>query len=93
VADGEIDVAIAWGPLAGYFARTQRVPLRVTPVSPEIDVPYLPFVFDIAMGVRRGESAFRDTIDQAILRRQREIDRILARYAVPRADTPASSTP
>ena len=89
VAEGEIDVAIAWGPLAGYFARASRVPLRVTPVSPEIDVPYLPFVFDIAMGVRRGEGAFRDTIDQAILRGKPEIDRILARYAVPRADTPA----
>ena len=92
VADGEIDVAIAWGPLAAYFARASRVPLRVSPVSPEIDVPYLPFVFDIAMGVRRGETAFRDSVDHAIMRRQKDIDRILAAYAVPRADTPALSS-
>jgi mxaJ protein len=87
---GEIDVAIVWGPLAGYFARKSAVPLRVVPVSPEVDVPYLPFVFDIAMGVRRGETALRDSLDAVISRRQRDIDRILADYGVPRADTPAT---
>lgn len=95
VMDGEIDVAVAWGPLAGYFARSSRVPLHVSPVSPEIDVPYLPFVFDIAMGVRRGDTTFRNAVDGAIMRRRREIDRILKAYAVPRADTPltVSSVP
>jgi mxaJ protein len=90
VASGEVDVAVVWGPLAGYFARRSTVPLRVVPVSPEVDVPYLPFVFDIAMGVRRGETALRDSLDAVIVRRQRDIDRILADYGVPRADTPAT---
>jgi hypothetical protein len=54
-----------------------------------VDVPYLPFVFDIAMGVRHGETALRDSLDAVIARRQRDIDRILADYGVPRADTPA----
>lgn len=90
VANGEVDVAVVWGPLAGYFARRSPVPLRVVPVSPEVDVPYLPFVFDIAMGVRRGETALRDTLDAVIARRQHDIDRILADYGVPRADTPAT---
>jgi mxaJ protein len=92
VSDGEVDVAIAWGPLAGYFAKRSRVPLRVVPVSPEVDVPYLPFVFDIAMGVRRGEGTFRDALDEVIRRRRREIDRILADYGVPRADIPAGGS-
>jgi mxaJ protein len=83
VSNGEIDVAVAWGPLAGYFAKRSPVPLRVVPVSPQIDVPYLPFVFDIALGVRRGETAFRDSLDGAIMRRQKDIDRILRDYAVP----------
>jgi mxaJ protein len=90
VARGEIDVAIVWGPLAGYFARRSRVPLRVVPVSPEVDVPYLPFVFDIAMGVRHGEGALRDSLDAVLVRRRRDIDRILSDYGVPRADTPAT---
>ena len=89
VEQGEIDVAVVWGPQAGYFARQATVPLRVVPVSPEIDVPYLPFVFDIGMGVRHGETAFRDSLDAIIVRRQRDLDRILADYGVPRADTPA----
>jgi mxaJ protein len=91
VANGDIDVGIAWGPLAGYFARRSPVPLRVTPVSPEVDIPYLPFVFDIAMGVRREDTALRDTLDAVLLRRRPEIDRLLAEYGVPRADTPAAS--
>jgi mxaJ protein len=92
VADREVDVAIVWGPLAGYFAKQSPVPLRVTPVSPEIDLPYLPFVFDIAMGVRRGESAFRDRLDDVLRRRKHDIDRLLARYDVPRADTPTMAS-
>jgi mxaJ protein len=92
VANGEIDVGIAWGPLAGYFARRSAVPLRVTPVSPEVDVPYLPFVFDIGMGVRRGDNALRDSLDAVLTRRRPEIDRLLAEYGVPRADTPAAGS-
>jgi mxaJ protein len=91
VTDGEVDVAIAWGPLAGYFAKRSRVPLRVVPVSPEVDVPYLPFVFDIAIGVRHGEGALRDSLDAVLLRRRRDVDRLLADYGVPRADTPAAA--
>ena len=90
VERGEVDLAVVWGPLAGYFARRSSVPLRVVPVSPEVDLPYLPFVFDIGMGVRHGETALRDSLDAIIVRRQRVIDRILADYGVPRADTPAA---
>ena len=90
VADGEVDVAIVWGPLAGYFAKRSRVPLRVAPVSPEIDPPDLPFAFDMAMGVRRGDRALRDRLDEVLRRRRRDIDRLLADYGVPRADAPTT---
>jgi hypothetical protein len=79
----EIDVAIAWGPMAGYFARSQRVPLEIVPVSPAIDVPFLPFVFDISAGVRRGEESFRNEIERVLERRRADIDRILDEYGVP----------
>jgi mxaJ protein len=64
------------------------VPLRVVPVSPEVDVPYLPFVFDIAMAVRRGDTTLRNSLDAVLARRRGDIDRILAGYGVPRADAP-----
>lgn len=86
VAHGDVDVGVAWGPLAGYFAKREGVPLDVTPVSPQIDLPFLPFVFDISMGVRRGNDALRDQLNAVIERRRGEIDRILQEYGVPRID-------
>jgi quinoprotein dehydrogenase-associated probable ABC transporter substrate-binding protein len=83
VTKGEVDVAIVWGPLAGYFATRQKVPLEVTPVSPEIDLPYLPFVFDISMGVRRGDDALREELEQIIALKRAEIESILDDYGVP----------
>src|SRR5919198_383385 len=49
VATGAVDVAVVWGPIAGYFARSQPVPLAVVPIVPPMDSPVLPFVFDIAL--------------------------------------------
>ncbi|HYG11177.1 MAG TPA: substrate-binding domain-containing protein [Pyrinomonadaceae bacterium] len=84
VAKGEVDVAVVWGPLAGYFAKRQRVALEVVPVSPEIDLPFLPFVFDISIGVRRGDNMFKDRLEEVLSRRNREIESILDEYGVPR---------
>ena len=91
VAHGDVDVAVVWGPLAGYFAKHSAVPLDVVPVSPRVDLPYLPFVFDIAMGVRRGDSTFKASIDDFIARRHATIDSILAAYGVPRVDVSTST--
>jgi mxaJ protein len=84
LANREIDVAIAWGPLAGYFAKHEPVAMDITPVSPQIDLPFLPFVFDISMGIRRGHDSLRDQLNAIIVRRKPEIDRILNSYGVPR---------
>jgi quinoprotein dehydrogenase-associated probable ABC transporter substrate-binding protein len=84
VAHGKVDVAVVWGPQAGYFARQEPVALDIVPVSPQIDLPFLPFVFDISMGVRRGDTALREQLDREIERRHDDIERILDRYGVPR---------
>ena len=83
VARGDVDVAIAWGPLAGYFAKHARVPLRLHAVSPQIEVPFVTFVYDVAMGVRRGDTARRDVLNREIERRAPEIARILEQYGIP----------
>jgi mxaJ protein len=87
VAKKEVDLAVVWGPLAGYYAKRQGVPLTLMPVSPQVDLPFLPFVFDIAMGVRRQDKALRDELDAVLERRQKEIAAILDRYGVPRVGT------
>jgi mxaJ protein len=84
VADGEVDLAVVWGPLAGYFAPRQRVPLAMVPVSPQIDLPFLPFVYDISMGVRRGDTALQQKLDDILVRRKPDVDALLDRYGVPR---------
>jgi quinoprotein dehydrogenase-associated probable ABC transporter substrate-binding protein len=88
LARHQIDVAVVWGPMGGYFATREPVKLRVTPVAPQVDLPFLPFVFDIAMGVRRSDSLLARRLDSVIVRRQSDINTILASYGVPRADAP-----
>jgi mxaJ protein len=83
VADGRVDVAVVWGPLAGYYGRREPVAIDVTPVTPERNDRSLQFAFDIAMGVRRGDTALRDAVDNVITRRGTEIRRILTSYGVP----------
>ena len=90
VLNKEVDVAVAWGPLAGYFANKHPGTLSIRPVSPEIDLPYLPFTYDISVGIRRGEDALKDTIEQILDRRRNDIDAILASYKVPRAEAALS---
>jgi len=87
VARGDVDVSAVWGPTAGYFIGRSKVPLVARPVTPQIDPPFLPFVFDISMAVRRGDTVLRDRLDAAIDRHRREIDSILRHYGVPRLDT------
>jgi quinoprotein dehydrogenase-associated probable ABC transporter substrate-binding protein len=84
---GNVDVAIVWGPLAGYFAKNLKARLEIVPVTPQIDRPFLPFVFDIAMGVRRGDQHLRDQLESIIQKRRSDINRILNEYAVPRLDS------
>jgi mxaJ protein len=86
VAAGQVDIAVVWGPLAGYFAPREPAPLTIAPVTPRIDLPYLPFVFDIAMGVRHADTTFRATLNDLIVRRRAGIDSILSAYHVPRLD-------
>lgn len=90
VASGEVDLAVAWGPLAGYFASRQPTPLVLRPVQPQIDLPFLPLIFDISMGVRRGDGALAAAVDSVMTRRRAEVDSILAAYRVPRLDAPVA---
>jgi quinoprotein dehydrogenase-associated probable ABC transporter substrate-binding protein len=86
VANGDIDVAIVWGPLAGYFASKQKHALALKPVSPQVDLPFLPFVFDISVAVRRGETKFKEEIESILDRRRNEVQKILDRYGIPRVE-------
>jgi len=83
VADGRVDVAIVWGPLAGYYAARERTPLIVTPIASAHDGRVAAFAFDIAMGVRRDDRALKTALDDVIARRGPAIRQILRSYGVP----------
>jgi len=80
---GDLDVAVVWGPLAGYFAQRAAHPLRLEPVTPWLDGPQWPMQFDISMGVRREDAELREALDQVLERRASQISGLLAAYKVP----------
>lgn len=81
VVSGEIDAAIVWGPIAGYFAKQQQTSLKLIPVPSGKDD--LPFAFDISLGVRHGEKELKFRLEKALERRRPEVMRILKEFGVP----------
>jgi mxaJ protein len=81
VASGKVDIAIVWGPAAGYYVKQQRIPLAMVPIpSGKGD---LPFEFGMSMGVKPGNDALRIKLEKEIDARRAEITKILNDYNVP----------
>ncbi|MCY4076611.1 MAG: quinoprotein dehydrogenase-associated putative ABC transporter substrate-binding protein, partial [Acidobacteria bacterium] len=87
---GTLDVAVAWGPLAGYAATALNAPLELVPLA---DEPGVPLTFDISMGVAKGNEALKDRLEAAIGRRQADIQAILEEYGVPLAGAAPPAAP
>jgi mxaJ protein len=83
LARKEIDVAIVWGPTAGYFAARQTEPLTLTPVPPSKDLPELPFSYGMSLAVKPGAEELRDRLDAALKNHAAEIRSILEQFGVP----------
>ncbi len=91
LALGKVDVAIVWGPIAGFYARrVQSPPLVVVPLKSE---PGVRFDYPMAMGVRYGERAWKQQIEDLIDAKRPEIQSILAAYGVPLVAEPADDAP
>ena len=81
LAQGKIDAAIVWGPIAGYYAkRVRNVELAVIPLKSE---PGVKFDYEIAMGVRYGEPEWKASVQKLIGENQGAITAILREYNVP----------
>jgi len=86
---GDIDVAIAWGPVAGYFAKRAKIPLTLVPL-PDDKTSGLPFVFDIGIGVRRSDRDLKARLDEIVARLRPAIAGILDEYHVPTVTWPTT---
>jgi mxaJ protein len=83
VERGDIDVALVWGPLAGYFAARSKVPLRLEPVTPWLADNQWPMQFDVSVGVQKDNQKLLKDIDRVLVRRSGDIAKLLAAYRVP----------
>ena len=85
VEHGDIDLAIAWGPIAGYFARQSKEPLQVTLIDADPSNPSLPFAFEIGIGVQSRNHKLELRLNTELDRRKPEINQLLARFGIPQA--------
>lgn len=83
VAKDSIDVAIVWGPLAGYWVKRAPVPLTMVALPDSDPVSGMPFAFDMAMAVRHRDKELKARLDSVIVRRRADITRILEDFSVP----------
>jgi mxaJ protein len=90
VANGAIDVALLWGPVAGAGAKRSGAELDVETLREERDGE-LPFAFSIAMGVRADDEALAARLNAIIARRGPALSRILRSAGVPLLPLPQST--
>lgn len=87
VADGSIDLAVAWGPTAGWYARPFGGDIALTPIVFDRALAEMPFSYAISIGVRKPDGALLARLQGALDRRRAEIDAVLADFGVPLVDT------
>jgi mxaJ protein len=84
LVQGSVNVALVWGPLAGFYAKHAHVPLRLEPIQPgERDTA--PMSFAIAVGLRRNEPELLDRINRALRDEAPAIQHLLQSYGIPMA--------
>lgn len=81
VIDGSLDIAAAWGPMAGYYKAVLKAPLVIQPVNTMED--NVPMEFDMALAVPRGRPDIKAAIEQALEQHKTEIQQILTEFGVP----------
>jgi quinoprotein dehydrogenase-associated probable ABC transporter substrate-binding protein len=80
----EIDVAIMWGPMAGYYAKRANPAMRVTLLTKDAGGPQL--VYRIAMGVRPTDQNWKRLLSRLIAENRADIERLLLGFGVPLLD-------
>jgi len=88
---GRIDVALVWGPIAGYFQKKKAAEsLAVVPIEGPSGGT-MPFTFEMSMGIRKADAELKKRLDQALVRRRDDIRAILEDFGVPLLPLTASA--
>ncbi|WP_321342195.1 quinoprotein dehydrogenase-associated putative ABC transporter substrate-binding protein [Breoghania sp.] len=83
VSSDKLDVALVWGPLAGYWVREIDPSLKMVPVAPEAGtrLSYL-----MSMGIRYNEPDWKHALNRILRKRKDDIAAVLTAYNVPMLD-------
>lgn len=81
---GEIDAGVLYGPIAGYYAKVAKPPLKTALLLSEHGGPRM--VFRITMGIRPSDQEWKRELNRLIQENQAEITKILLDYGVPLLD-------
>lgn len=87
---GDIDIAILWGPFAGYYAKKAEGKLVVAPLD---DVQGARMSYRIGFGVRHSDQNWKRELNQFIAQNQAALDQILKDYGVPTLPESAGAQP
>jgi ABC-type branched-subunit amino acid transport system substrate-binding protein/ABC-type amino acid transport substrate-binding protein len=80
---GTLDVAVVYGPVAGWFAQQHPGEWELVAVTPQIEPPLLEMYRTWTMGVRPGDESLRDRLDIALAQRWTDIQAVFAEFNVP----------
>jgi len=83
VVDGDLDLGILWGPIAGYEAQRLDLPVTLEPVTPELDMPFLPMFQALSFALRSDDVALADLLNLALERRWEDVQAVLTGFGVP----------
>ena len=86
LVSGKLDIAILWGPYAGYEAKLAKKKIKLVPLTKEEKVGRGTMVYRFTMGIRRNEPEWGKTINDLIKDNQEEINEILREYNIPLLD-------
>jgi quinoprotein dehydrogenase-associated probable ABC transporter substrate-binding protein len=87
----KIDLAILWGPMAGFLVgrHADSPAWRAVPFAMDREIK---FDYEISMGVRFGEKEWKDTLDQWIASHEEGVRSILTSFSVPLLDANGNVT-
>ena len=90
VVDRKIDIALVWGPIAGYWTRKLGADLVLTPIEND-SLTRIPMAYSIGMAVRRRDRELKDSLERFMTAKRPEILALLQEFAVPLLPLPGDT--
>jgi quinoprotein dehydrogenase-associated probable ABC transporter substrate-binding protein len=91
VVDGRLDIAAAWGPMAGWLKTMKGAPVTIQPTN--LMDSNVPMEFSLGIGVPKQDVVLKFALDNALKRNRAGIEDILRKYGVPLVQCPDCVVP